>query len=230
MAATIRDVAHRAGVSPSTVSRVLNNKGVISDETAQRIQKAMQELHYVPNDFARSFATGSAHTIAIVIDVENTEAYSNNFFNDTVFGIETTAHKNDYNLLITNGAEAFGGIDSVERLVLGKKIEGVIIPESIANEPFLKRLNEQKFPCVILGRHEHTENEISWVDINNMQAGSLAVRHLFQKGYRKIALITNGDKELFNKDRVIGYCRELQDCELPFDQGMIIHQISSIDE
>lgn len=84
MAATIRDVAHRAGVSPSTVSRVLNNKGVISDETAQRIQKAMQELHYVPNDFARSFATGSAHTIAIVIDVENTEAYSNNFFNDTV--------------------------------------------------------------------------------------------------------------------------------------------------
>ena len=60
MAATIRDVAHRAGVSPSTVSRVLNNKGVISDETAQRIQKAMQELHYVPNDFARSFATGSA--------------------------------------------------------------------------------------------------------------------------------------------------------------------------
>ena len=230
MAATIRDVAHRAGVSPSTVSRVLNNKGVISDETAQRIQKAMEELHYVPNDFARSFATGSAHTIAIVIDVENTEAYSNNFFNDTVFGIETTAHKNDYNLLITNGAEAFGGIDSVERLVLGKKIDGVIISESIANEPFLKRLNEQKFPCVILGRHEHTENEISWVDINNMQAGSLAVRHLFQKGYRKIALITNGDKELFNKDRVIGYCRELQDCNLPFDQGMIIHQISSIDE
>lgn len=104
-----------------------------------------------------------------------------------------------------------GGIDSVERLVLGKKIDGVIIPESIANEPFLKRLNEQKFPCVILGRHEHTENEISWVDINNMQAGSLAVRNLFQKGYRKIALITNGDKELFNKDRVIGYCRELQD-------------------
>ena len=70
----------------------------------------MQELHYVPNDFARSFATGGAHTIAIVIDVENTETYSNNFFNDTVFGIETTAHKNDYNLLITNGAEAFGGL------------------------------------------------------------------------------------------------------------------------
>ena len=153
MAATIRDVAHRAGVSPSTVSRVLNNKGVISDETAQRIQKAMQELHYVPNDFARSFATGSAHTIAIVIDVENTEAYSNNFFNDTVFGIETTAHKNDYNLLITNGAEAFGGIDSVERLVLGKKIDGVIIPDAMKEEifkPFV-RFNEQEDGKVTTG-------------------------------------------------------------------------------
>ena len=65
--------------------------------------------------------TGSAHTIAIVIDVENTEAYSNNFFNDTVFGIETTAHKNDYNLLITKWRGGIWGIDSVERLVLGKK-------------------------------------------------------------------------------------------------------------
>jgi LacI family transcriptional regulator len=109
MAATIKDVARLAGVSPSTVSRVLNQKGVISDETKQKIASAMEQLKYVPNDIARSFANGSAHAISLVIDISDGTAYANNFFNNTVFGIETAAHQNDYNLIITNGAEAFGG-------------------------------------------------------------------------------------------------------------------------
>ena len=113
MAATIKDVARLAGVSPSTVSRVLNQKGVISDETKQKIASAMEQLKYVPNDIARSFANGSAHAISLVIDISDGTAYANNFFNNTVFGIETAAHQNDYNLIITNGAAAFGGISSV---------------------------------------------------------------------------------------------------------------------
>ena len=123
MAATIKDVARLAGVSPSTVSRVLNQKGVISDETKQKIASAMEQLKYVPNDIARSFANGSAHAISLVIDISDGTAYANNFFNNTVFGIETAAHQNDYNLIITNGAAAFGGISSVERLIAGKKVD-----------------------------------------------------------------------------------------------------------
>ena len=130
MAATIKDVARLAGVSPSTVSRVLNQKGVISDETKQKIASAMEQLKYVPNDIARSFANGSAHAISLVIDISDGTAYANNFFNNTVFGIETAAHQNDYNLIITNGAAAFGGISSVERLIAGKKVDGVVLPIS----------------------------------------------------------------------------------------------------
>ena len=63
--ATIKVVARLAGVSPSTVSRVLNQKGVISDETKQKIASAMEQLKYVPNDIARSFANGSAHAISV---------------------------------------------------------------------------------------------------------------------------------------------------------------------
>ena len=93
MAATIKDVARLAGVSPSTVSRVLNQKGVISEETKQKIASAMEQLKYVPNDIARSFANGSAHAISLVIDISDGTAYANNFFNNTVFGIETAAHR-----------------------------------------------------------------------------------------------------------------------------------------
>ena len=77
MAATIKDVARLAGVSPSTVSRVLNQKGVISEETKQKIASAMEQLKYVPNDIARSFANGSAHAISLVIDISDGTAYAN---------------------------------------------------------------------------------------------------------------------------------------------------------
>lgn len=223
MAVTIRDVAKLAGVSASTVSRVLNNKGVISEDTSRRIQKAMQELSYIPNEAARSVATGSPRTIALVIDVEDPGAYSNVFFNNTVFGIETAAHQNDFGLMVTNGAEAFGGTTSIERLVLGKKVDGIIIPDSIATGEFLKKMADMQFPCVILGHSEVLMVENSWVDINNVQAGALAVRHLYQQGYRKIALLSDvDDEEIFRHDRTVGYQRELAMSGLSDPSGHII--------
>lgn len=89
MSATIRDVAKLAGVSASTVSRVINKSAPISEETSARIYRAMEELKYVPNDIARSFASGSARAIAIAVNVSDTRSYANRFFNNTVFGIET---------------------------------------------------------------------------------------------------------------------------------------------
>jgi len=186
MAATIKDVARLAGVSPSTVSRVLNQKGVISEETKQKIASAMEQLKYVPNDIARSFANGSAHAISLVIDISDGTAYANNFFNNTVFGIETAAHRNDYNLIITNGAAAFGGISSVERLIAGKKVDGVVLPISLVTDELLRRIEDLSVPCVILGRSEEVGAEANWVDINNVQAGRRAVKLLLERGYQKI--------------------------------------------
>ena len=209
MAATIKDVARLAGVSPSTVSRVLNQKGVISDETKQKIASAMEQLKYVPNDIARSFANGSAHAISLVIDISDGTAYANNFFNNTVFGIETAAHQNDYNLIITNGAASFGGISSVERLIAGKKVDGVVLPISLVTDELLRRIEDLSVPCVILGRSEEVGAEANWVDINNVQAGRRAVKLLLERGYKKIAFLSDGDGEVFNQDRIAGYRREL---------------------
>ena len=206
MAATIKDVARLAGVSPSTVSRVLNQKGVISDETKQKIASAMEQLKYVPNDIARSFANGSAHAISLVIDISDGTAYANNFFNNTVFGIETAAHQNDYNLIITNGAAAFGGISSIERLI-----------------------EDLSVPCVILGRSEEVGAEANWVDINNVQAGRRAVRLLLERGYKKIAFLSDGDQEVFNQDRIAGYRRELAANHLSVPDGFILHGLPTVE-
>ena len=229
MAATIKDVARLAGVSPSTVSRVLNQKGVISDETKQKIASAMEQLKYVPNDIARSFANGSAHAISLVIDISDGTAYANNFFNNTVFGIETAAHQNDYNLIITNGAAAFGGISSVERLIAGKKVDGVVLPISLVTDELLRRIEDLSVPCVILGRSEEVGAEANWVDINNVQAGRRAVRLLLERGYKKIAFLSDGDGEVFNQDRIAGYRRELAANHLSVPDGFILHGLPTVE-
>lgn len=124
MSATIRDVAKLAGVSASTVSRVINKSAPISGETTERIYRAMEELKYVPNDIARSFASGSARAIAIAVNVSDTRSYANRFFNNTVFGIETAAHRKGYNFIITSANDERGGMGSLEKLILSKKIDG----------------------------------------------------------------------------------------------------------
>lgn len=229
MAVTIRDVARLAGVSPSTVSRVLNQKGVISNDTRQRILSAMEELQYVPNDFARSFANGSPQAIALVIDIADPGAYSNNFFNNTVFGIETTAHRNDYNLMITNASQPFGGASAIEKLMMGKKIDGIVLPISIVTEQLLQKVEALRFPCVILGHPEEVSTETNWIDINNTQAAGKAVKHLLQKGYTEIAFLSDGDAEGFNRDRISGYCREMAANGLPVRQSRILHGAPSLE-
>lgn len=231
MSVTIRDVAQLAGVSASTVSRVLNCKGAISEETKKRIYDAMEELKYVPNDFARSFANGSPRTVALVIDVTDPGAYSNNFFNNTVFGIETAAHRRDYSLMITNGSRTSGGLSGVERLILGKKVDGVVFPISLVSREFIRRVEELSFPCVILGRAEDVGAETSWLDINNTQAGVIAVRHLVSKGYRRIGYLGGPESDLFSCDRLSGCCRELDACGLSVDSSFILHsKAGNIDE
>lgn len=228
MGATIKDVARLAGVSHSTVSRVLNDKGVISDETKKRIYDAMDKLKYVPNDFARNFASGNPFTIALVIDVDNINDYSNSFFSNTVFGIETSAHNSNYSLMVVNGS-SLGGTDEVKRLAMGKRINGIIIPESIINFELLKCLDEQNFPYVILGRPKDIGCSSDWIDINNTQAGAAAVKHLLQKGYKRIAFMSDGKDKVFNQDRIEGYRKELTNNNINIDDSLIVEGEATIE-
>lgn len=228
MSATIKDVARAAGVSPSTVSRVLNKNAPISEATRNRIYEAMETLKYVPNDIARSFASGSAKAIAIVINVADVQAYSNSFFNNTVFGIETAAHKNDYNLIVTGANDEHAGMSSIEKLIMSKKIDGLVLPVSMLEPSMLRLITDNAFPCVILGRLRTDSSNISWVDIANAQAGAAAAEHLLGRGYHKIAFLSNGESELFNQDRLEGYCAALRSVGIEPKVDHIIHTVSSL--
>lgn len=214
MATTINDIAKKTGVSPSTVSRVINGTAKISAETKEKIYNAMSELDYHPNSIARSLAHGSSRTISLLIDAENKpENFSNMFFSHSVFGIEREAQRNGYNLLISGYKD--DEIDSaIESMILEKKTDGIIIPSSIASAGIIKKLNRDEIAYVVLGEPQECPELCSWIDINNYQGARLAVEHLRMRGYERICFFGGNEEQLFTRKRIEGFKSLISDSSL----------------
>lgn len=208
MAATIHDVAKLAGVNSSTVSRVLNGKATVMEETREKIYAAMRELDYHPNSLARSLANGQSGAIGVVVDAEDAEAFSNVFFNRSLFAVEKVAQERGYHVILANGAKRAGGMGSIEKLMLERKVDGLILPPSTVKPSLLQKI--QSFPCVVLGQPEAAHNGLSWVDVNNAQGAEMAVSHLRSRGYRRIAYLGGEGRTGFSKRRVKGYEKTLE--------------------
>mgnify|MGYP000935953820 CR=1 FL=1 len=222
MTITIKDVARKAGVSPSTVSRVINGKGVISEETKIKINKVMEELHYHPNSLARNFANGSSYAMGLVIDAKDENTFSNAFFNRSVFAIETVAQNNGYNLLIVNDRDGIDSISSIEKLVFERKVDGLILPPSTIKPKLIKKFLELEFPFVVLGEPKLFKTESSWVDVNNKQGSENAIEHLVSKGYKRIAYVYDEKNNLFEQNRLEGYKNGLKKAGLKINDEYII--------
>lgn len=203
MAATIHDVAKLAEVNPSTVSRVLNGKASISKETKEKIFRAMEQLDYHPNSVARSLAVGLSYAIGVVVDAQNADAFSNEYFSRSLFAIEQVAQQKGYTVIIANRVKHGGGPASVENLILQRKVDGLILPPSIARPSLLKKIGS--FPYVILGSPDTDGRDANWVDVNNEQGAVQAVEHLYAQGYKRIAFLCGSEKAGFVKRRLKGY-------------------------
>ena len=104
----------------------------------------------------------------------------------------------------------------------------MVLPISLVTGELLRRIEDLSVPCVILGRSEEVGAEANWVDINNVQAGRRAVRLLLERGYKKIAFLSDGDGEVFNQDRIAGYRRELAAHHLSVPDGFILHGLPTV--
>lgn len=214
MTVTIKDIAKKVGVSPSTVSRVANGSRAISEETRQKILDAMEEMQYHPNSLARNFANGSTNTIGLVIDAEEESTFSNAFFNRSVFAIEAVVQASGYNLLITNNRENKNRT-AVNSLILENKVDGIILPSSSVTSKLINLLIEEDFPFLVLGEPEIEKDRISWVDINNTAGSELAVKHLADMGFEKIAFLFENPNTVFAKNRLAGFLEGLKKESLP---------------
>lgn len=222
MAPTIKDVAKLAGVNPSTVSRVLANNPRISEETRQRVLKAMQELGYHPNLVARNLVRRSTETIGLVLPRAAEEVFLNPFFPELIRGISSIARREGYDLLLATGESEAEEKEAVLRMVRGRRVDGVILLVSRVDNRLGEELEAHRFPVALVGKPMQ-ERDMCWVDNDNITAAFQATDYLLGLGHRRIGLILGSLEFVVSLDRLDGYKQALQAQGLEFERKLVVH-------
>lgn len=197
---TISQIAELAGVSKTTVSRVLNNKDDIKEETRKHVRDIIREYHYRPNSAARSINSRTTKTIGLVIPYEADFVLSNPFYYDAIRGIAVEADNKGYHILLMYSPKG-----SYLKTVLEKRIDGVLLI-SLGSQhiDLLTELIKTDIPIVSLSKVPYEANILT-ISTNDYRGAELATEHLINLGHRKIAFI-NGPRSLIsNQERLKAY-------------------------
>ncbi len=201
---TLEAVASRAGVSRATVSRVVNGSSTVSPDIRTAVQRAVDELGYVPNPAARSLVTQRTDSIALVVSESPTRVFSDDpFFSATVRGISLELEAADRQLVLMLAGSAAGHA-RVERYVGGGHVDGVLLLSTHAADPLPAVLSRKGVPTVMGGR-PFGPGIPHYVDNDNTGGAERAVRHLLDTGRRRIATIAGPQDMSAGIDRLAGY-------------------------
>ncbi|MFK4925115.1 LacI family DNA-binding transcriptional regulator [Lactococcus garvieae] len=208
MAVTIKDVAKKAGVNASTVSRVLKDSSEISEKTKVKVRKAMQELGYTRNVAAQILASGKSNTIGVVFPP--VEDKSNQpFYMKVLTSINETARKYDVSIAVVTGYQESELKQQVELMYSEKRVDGFIVLYAGKADSVRNYLFDNKIPFVLLGTPTEKQNEITHVDNDNVLMGHEATRYLMELGHSEISFVTDTkDGEVF-EERYQGYQDEI---------------------
>lgn len=214
--ANIQDVAKRAGVSISTVSRVLNGNARVNSDVKKRVEAAVEALAYQPNSAARSLRTNRSRIIGLLIsDIQNP------FFMGLIRGVEDEALRNEYSLILCNSSESPQREQQYLDVLYAERVAGaIIVPtrEQLGDEA-LKRFRERGIPIVAVDRRVKDKG-IDAVLVDNVQGAFEAVTHLIANGYRRIGVITGTVTTTTGRERLEGYRLALREAGIPRDADL----------
>lgn len=208
MNTTINDVAKAAGVSISTVSRVLSDDPRISEDTKKRVRKAIKELKYHPNAIARSLANKATKTIGLILNTEAQTLIRNPFFIQAMTGISQYAQENGYNVMFAYNKNEDEDLNIAIRYITSRSVDGIILFTSRANDKCIEYLTKEHFLFSVIGRPDKTEG-VLWVDNDNFQATYQVTDFLISKGHKKISFIGGPIGHNVSRDRFEGYKRAI---------------------
>jgi LacI family transcriptional regulator len=212
---TIKDIAKEAGVSKSTVSRVLNNTGYVNEETRKKIEDVIEKNNYLPSAMARNLSKKETNTIGVVIpEIDNA------FFGEILKGITEIVDQNNFNIIYCNTNNNAAKEEKALRMLEENRVKGVIITPAVdysepdAANKLRRLLNNLRVPVVVVDRE--IEN-FHWdgVFYENFQSAYCATEVLIKEGHKKIGIIT-GDMDLkLGKDRFKGFIKAMEDYKIP---------------
>ncbi len=221
MTSNIKDVATKAGVSPSTVSRVLANHPRISVATRERVRDVMRELDYHPNAIARSLVKQSSQAIGLLIPSSIEQFFLNPFFPEVLRGITQIAQYSGYDIVLSTALHGKNDVDRLERMVRSKQVDGVILLTARLNDPLFAVLEENHIPSVVVGRPSQ-DVQLCWVNNDNRRAAYDTTMHLQKLGHQRIGFIGGSQELVVTVDRLAGYSSALQEQGVTFDPNLVV--------
>lgn len=197
--ATLQDVAVLAGVSNSTVSRVLNNHPYVTEETKAKVGKAMSELNYRPSRVAQQLRTRESQILGFIVS-----DISNPFFSSVARGIEDVAHAKGYSVLLCNSDEDSDREKQYVDVLLAERIAGAIVVPACETSGIYKTFSEVGVPILALDRVLREAN-VDTVLVDNVKGAYQATTHLLRLGHRRIGLISGPLRVTTGRERQEGY-------------------------
>ena len=208
------DIARIANVSQATVSRVLSGDERVEPEIRDRVKAIIKQENYQPDVRARNLRQKRTHLIGLVLKREPGVLKDDPFFAALVSQVVECLAGTPYHLCVDIAADSSKQAHIYDELLRTRRVDGLILVESESHDERLNRLEQDKFPFVLIGKAPKGTN-ITSIDNDNVEAAKMAAEHLIEQGYKNIAMLAGPRGLTVTEDRVAGYELALNDAKLP---------------
>jgi len=212
---TLGMVAEACGVSPSTVSRILNGTAVVSQEKREAVDRAIAELGFIPNPIARGLAGGRTLSVGVV-----TQAIDSPFYGVALRGIEEELSPAGYSPLFVSGHWSAQEEQRCIDVLRSRRVDGIIVLTGRLSDEALRKLAKE-LPVVVTGRSLKASGLYA-LDFNDFEGARLATHHLLSQGHRQIAFIAGDPVHPDAQERLRGYRAALEAAGVPYKPSLVL--------
>ncbi|MEX2567776.1 MAG: LacI family DNA-binding transcriptional regulator [Cyclobacteriaceae bacterium] len=223
---TLLDIARALNITPSTVSRALNNHPRISEKTSKRVLKMAADLNFEPNKIASALRSGKSKLVGIVVPTVN-----RNFFSSVIRGIEAHTEKLGYHVILSQSYDDPVKEKQIVKALVNAGVDGVIasLGKNTTEFNHFQEVLERGIPLVLFDRVTD-KLDVSQVMIDDYLGAYQAVEHLINQGCLRIVHLTNFRKINIYKERLRGYQDALIDYKIQFDKRLVVESNMQLED
>jgi len=216
---TIKDIAKKLNISPSTVSRALRDHPDISAKTKEMVNSLAEELDYQPDSIAQSLKKRKTNLIGVIVP-----EIKHNFFSAAISGIEEVAYRAGYAIIVSQSNESYDRECINVRALISNRVAGLLISiaQTTENSDHFKLLERQGIPFVFFDR-VCEDIEASKVVVDDFDGAFDAVEHLINYGYKRIAHLAGPKHLSISQQRLAGYLSALKKHKIPYDENLVVY-------
>jgi len=219
MSPTLEEVAKLAGVSRSTVSRVVNDHPNVRPEVREQVWEVIRQVGYQPHAAARSLVTNRTHVIGMIIPEVVTTLFTDPFFPLLLRGATEACNSHQYQLMLSLFTVNTDRQGIYQRILRSGYLDGAIVASASLDDPLVPNLLRDRIPFVSVGRYP--DGRVHYVDADNINGARMAVEHLIRLGHRRIATIAGPLHAIASQDRLSGYRQALEARGIPVERELI---------